>query len=138
MKDLAEAKARMSHKFTLDTERLRSELAAATLEQEYATSKFEKAARERNRAIDVSSKANRALDSCTNQLANTERKSEEQLTETLLKSKNQMKVIREEFEQERNDYRTEIDALRKGKVDLQAEIGQLLRDRRINNVSYGN
>ncbi len=57
-------------------------------------------------------------------------KYEEETTEVTSKSVNQLKTLREQFESDRLDLRMTIDKLQKEKVDLQAEIGQLLRDRR--------
>jgi hypothetical protein len=41
-----------------------------------------------------------------------------------------LKVLREQFEKDRLEFKISLDKLQKEKLDLQAEVGQLLRDRR--------
>jgi hypothetical protein len=72
-----------------------------------------------------------------------ERFNEERSTDILIKAKNQLRTVREEFEVERAGLNTQIELLRNQKVDLQAgiifnanslEIGQLIRDQRTSNA----
>lgn len=59
-----------------------------------------------------------------------EREHEERNTELMLKSKEQLRSVREQFDVERAGLASQIELLRSSKIELQAEIGQLLRDRR--------
>jgi membrane protease subunit (stomatin/prohibitin family) len=53
----------------------------------------------------------------------------EEISELQSRATSQMKTIREQFESDRLALRMTIDKITKEKIDLQAEVGQLLRDR---------
>ena len=46
------------------------------------------------------------------------------------RSNAQLKILREQFERDRLEFKISLDKLQKEKLDLQTECGQLLRDRR--------
>jgi hypothetical protein len=51
-----------------------------------------------------------------------ERTNEERSTDILIKAKNQLRTVREEFEAERTGLNTQVEVLRNQKVELQAGI----------------
>ena len=58
------------------------------------------------------------------------RERDNQISEIMLKSKNDLKINRDQFNLETSRLHFEIDELKKSKIELQAEIGHLLRDKR--------
>jgi hypothetical protein len=55
---------------------------------------------------------------------------DEENTEVRSKALSQLTALRSQFESDRLELKQAIDKLQKEKIDLQSEIGQLLRDRR--------
>lgn len=58
------------------------------------------------------------------------RERDDQISDLILKSKNELKMATDQFNSERSRLGFEIDQLKKAKVELQAEVGHLLRDKR--------
>jgi hypothetical protein len=116
----------------LDLERARSDLATATLDREHALSKAEKCERERDRAIDSAMKSKLSLETHQERIGKMEAEHEEKLAEIVVKSKDQLRKVREEYDAERSGLAMQVELLQNAKLGLQAEIGQLIRDRKIN------
>jgi hypothetical protein len=58
------------------------------------------------------------------------RERDDQISDLVLKSKNELNMARDQFNIERSRLNFEIDELKKSKVELQSEVGHLLRDKR--------
>lgn len=109
----------MTHKQLIELERVKSELSASILDREYAISKLEKTERDRDRATELSTRANNDSRTLQENNSRMEREHQEYTSDLLIKSKNQLKTVREEFETERIGLRSQIELLRQAKVDLQ-------------------
>ena len=57
-------------------------------------------------------------------------KTDSEMSELQSRATSQLRTIREQFDSDRLSLRMTVDKITKEKVDLQAEVGQLLRDRR--------
>ena len=55
---------------------------------------------------------------------------DEQIAEIIQKSNSQLKALREQYTSDKSRFSVEIDELKKSKIELQVEIGHLLRDKR--------
>ncbi len=58
------------------------------------------------------------------------RERDDQISDIILKSKNELKMTRDLFNTEKSRLNFEMDELKKSKVELQTQIGNLLRDKR--------
>ncbi|KAL7753660.1 hypothetical protein RI367_000591 [Sorochytrium milnesiophthora] len=58
------------------------------------------------------------------------REKETELSELVQRTNEQLRIVRRDYETDKDAMQAEIDALRKSKVDLQCEVGVLIRDKR--------
>ncbi|KAI8911825.1 hypothetical protein EDD86DRAFT_269547 [Gorgonomyces haynaldii] len=122
---------RLSQRYLRELDMLKEQLTSAVLDRDSALEKADKCAQERDRAMANCTRATREADELKQVNARLHREHEEALTALTIKSKEQLVTIREQFDLERQGLQIQIEQLRQSKVELQAEVGQLLRTRRL-------
>ncbi|KAJ3271651.1 hypothetical protein HK104_004651, partial [Borealophlyctis nickersoniae] len=86
------------------------------LERDEASARAEQAVKDKKRVEET--------------LGRVVRKKEGEVAEVLCKSNKQIKSLREHYDAERTKLQSRIDELESAKIELQVEIGQLMRDKR--------
>jgi chromosome segregation ATPase len=106
-------------KYVQEIAKLRSDLLSAKMDQEHALGRAEKSERERDEAIHLASKTSAECKHLREQITKIEISNEEIMADLAIKSKNQLKSVRDQFEMERDGLRQQIELLHGSKVQLQ-------------------
>ncbi|KAL2911766.1 hypothetical protein HK105_208769 [Polyrhizophydium stewartii] len=117
-------------RYMLDLERARAELLSTKDHLQQVISTADGAKSERDAALEQLQRLTRDVVAADENLRRVQREKDEQLAEVSARSQQQLKALREQFDGERHGLQMQLDEIKKAKIELQVEVGQLSRERR--------
>ena len=120
----------MTKRFLFEMEKKKAELEVSKTHLRDAINTADRAISDRNIASAEAEKATKANLFNEDHLKRLLRDRDEQISDILSKSNTQLKTTREHYETEKHRFLNEIDELKKSRIELQVEIGHLMREKR--------
>ncbi|KNC96770.1 uncharacterized protein SPPG_07977 [Spizellomyces punctatus DAOM BR117] len=129
-KDLDKSHTSLLHKYLLNMDAKNAKLQATNRHLEEVLTTAEESRHARDQAVDTAKKALRNSAEVEEGLRRALKKKEVELDEVVQTMNRKLKELREQYDRDRLQAHIQIDELTKCKIELQTEIGQLLRDKR--------
>lgn len=130
LQSLTDENASLIKKFLFELEKKKTKLEVAHTRLEELNHLVHQCKSERKLAEMEAIKSSKSIVYMEDHYKTLIRDRDDQISDILIKSKNEIKIAREQFNLEQSRLVFEIDELKKSKVGLQSEIGHLLRDKR--------
>ncbi|TPX69759.1 hypothetical protein SpCBS45565_g02190 [Spizellomyces sp. 'palustris'] len=129
-KDLDKSHTSLLHKYLLNMDAKNAKLQATNRHLEEVLITAEESRHARDQAVDTAKKALRNSAEVEEGLRRALKKKEVELDEVVQTMNRKLKELREQYDRDRLQTHIQIDELTKCKIELQTEIGQLIRDKR--------